>query len=112
MKYGFELEAVPLELTCSLCRRPHNVTLRLPPDVGVAATATFTCRHCTGTDRFGAPQDMDRVEWIAICAAAGWRCSGCGSRLDFGEARNFTGHLVCERCRTRAYRAGRIETAA
>lgn len=103
----FELVVIPLALTCGLCRRDYEIVLRLPDDVRVT-TPTFTCRNCTNTSSFGKPIDIDRREWIARCAAAGWQCTGCGCALDFDTVTHVDGKPACDRCRGRAYRTGRF----
>lgn len=100
----FELAFVPLSLTCGLCRRNYEIVLHLPDDVRVNETPTFTCRNCTGTSSFGKPMDMDRQEWIARCAAAGWQCTVCKRAVDFDTVTHVDGKPACDRCRWRSYR--------
>lgn len=100
----FELAVVPLELKCGLCQRDYHVVLRLPADVSVSKTPTFTCRNCMGISGVGAPVGMDRLEWIARCAAAGWQCTLCKRAVDFDSVTHVDGKPACERCRGRAYR--------
>lgn len=100
----FELEIVPLALTCGVCQRVYEVILRLPDDVRVNEMPSFTCRNCTGIATFGKPMGMDRLEWIARCAAAGWQCTLCKLAVDFDTVTHVDGKPACDRCRGRAYR--------
>jgi hypothetical protein len=99
----FELVNVPLLLTCGVCRRDYEIVLRLPDDVRVN-TPTFTCRNCTSTASFGKPMGMDRLEWIARCAAAGWKCTLCKRAVGFDTVTHVDDKPACDRCRGRAYR--------